>query len=64
MKRRDIIRQIEAAGWYLLREGSKHTVYYNPDAAAPAKKLIEVPRHREINELLSKQILKDAGLLQ
>lgn len=61
MKRRDIVRKLEAAGWKELREG-KHPNFYNPNAVAPKLKLIQVPAHREIPEPLALKILRDAGL--
>lgn len=55
MKRRDIIKVLEAEGYKLLREGSEHTAYYKP-----GKPIEMVPRHREINENTAKEILKRA----
>jgi predicted RNA binding protein YcfA (HicA-like mRNA interferase family) len=43
MKRRDLIRHLEANGCEFLREGSDHTVYVN----RPAQKTSTIPRHRE-----------------
>jgi len=31
MKRRDLLRHLEENGCQLLREGSRHTVYFNRD---------------------------------
>mgnify|MGYP001176442588 CR=1 FL=1 len=31
MKRQELIRHVEAAGCCLLREGGKHSVYFNPE---------------------------------
>jgi hypothetical protein len=42
-------------GCELLREGWKHTVYYNPSN----QKISTVPRHGEINDALAKKICKD-----
>lgn len=58
MKRRDLLKKLEAVGYKPLREG-EHECYYNPDAEI---KMIAIPRHREINELTARKILKDAGL--
>lgn len=55
MKRRDLIRHLEAHGCELLREGGKHSVYVN----RAASKATAVPRHREINELLARKICRD-----
>ncbi len=55
MKRRDLVRHLEAHGCELLREGGSHSVYVNRTAG----KATAVPRHREINELLAQKICKD-----
>lgn len=46
MKRRDLIRHLEAHGVRLLWEGGKHAVYVN----AAAGRTTTVPRHAEIND--------------
>ncbi len=56
MKRRDLIKKLEANGWYLLRHGDNHDVYTNGVVNEP------IPRHKEINELLAKAIIKRQGL--
>jgi len=50
MKRVDLIRHIEANGCAFLREGGRHTVYFNPIS----RKVSTVPRHREINDFMGK----------
>lgn len=55
MKRRDLITRLEAAGAVLIRNGAKHDIYHNPATGATQP----VPRHREINELLARKILRD-----
>ncbi len=55
MKRRDLLRHLEAQGCEFLREGGGHTVYVN----RTARKASAVPRHREINEFLARKICKD-----
>ena len=57
MKRRDLIKKLEEAGYSLDREG-EHSIYEKPGARP-----VQVPKHRELNERTAKQILKDAGLL-
>ena len=52
MKRRDLIRYLEAHGCEMLREGGSHTVYVNRDK----RKTSAVPRHREINDFLARKI--------
>ena len=54
MKRVDLIAELERMGCVLLRNGAKHDIYHNPGTG----KSEPVPRHREINELLAKKILK------
>jgi predicted RNA binding protein YcfA (HicA-like mRNA interferase family) len=58
MKRRELIRKLEENGFALDRHGSNHDVYYN-DAT---KRRATVPRHREIDDNLAKEIFKEAGL--
>lgn len=54
MKRRDLVKKLEKAGCNLLRHGGKHDIYHNPSNG----KSEPVPRHREINELLARKIIK------
>ncbi len=55
MKRRDLIRHLEAHGCEMLREGGNHTVYVN----RRKRKSTAVPRHREVNEFLARKISQD-----
>lgn len=55
MKRRDLIKKLEAEGATFDHEGANHTIY------KAAGQNISVPRHREINEQTAKGILKDAA---
>lgn len=55
MKRRDLISTLEKSGCLLLRHGSRHDIYHNPRSGRTQP----VPRHREINEILAKKIIKD-----
>lgn len=57
MKRRDLIKKLEAAGYRVDRDDGGHTVY-EKEGSRP----VQVPRHREINENTAKSILKVAGL--
>ena len=57
MKRRDLVKRLEAAGYRKARDDGNHTVYMKP-GSPPAI----VPRHREINENTANNILKAAGL--
>ena len=52
MKRRDLIKLFEKKGWYTLRDNGSHEIItdgVNTEA---------IPRHREINELLAKALIK------
>lgn len=55
MKQRDLIKTLTESGCELLRNGAKHDIYHNPSTG----KSQPVPRHKEINELLAKKIIKD-----
>lgn len=57
LKRRDLVKQLEAAGYRKARDDGDHTVYKKSGSPAAI-----VPRHREINELTANNILKQAGL--
>jgi predicted RNA binding protein YcfA (HicA-like mRNA interferase family) len=54
MKRRDLVRHLEAAGCVLLREGASHTLYVNP--LTKAKEAI--PRHSEVKKHLARKICR------
>ncbi len=56
MKRRDLIKKFEKAGFRLTRHGGNHDIY------ARNKDKEKIPRHREINEKLAKAILKKWNL--
>lgn len=54
MKRRELVRHLHEMGCVLIRHGPKHDWYQNP-----ATKVAQpVPRHTEINDLLTKHIIK------
>lgn len=55
MKRKDLIKILNNHGCILLRNGSKHDIYHNPQKGNTQP----VPRHNEINEILAKKIIKD-----
>ena len=56
MKRKDLIRKLEAAGYKFDRTGA-HAIYEKPESRP-----VQVPNHREINEYTAKAILKTAGI--
>ena len=54
MKRTDLIRKIESVGCLLVRHGGKHDWYRKRKTGMSQP----VPRHKEVNELLARHILK------
>lgn len=58
MKRRDLIRHLEAHGCRLVREGHSHSIYENTRTGQRAP----VPRHREIPEHLVRSICRQLGI--
>lgn len=56
MKRNDLLRLLKAAG-FEFQEGGRHTLVFRNGIM-----VTQVPRHREVNELTAKKILKDAGI--
>ncbi|MBQ2643171.1 MAG: type II toxin-antitoxin system HicA family toxin [Eubacterium sp.] len=52
MKRRDLIKKLEKAGFRFDRHGGNHDIYSKGDETE------KIPRHREINEVLAKAIIK------
>ncbi len=56
VKRRDLIKYLEESGFYLLREGKKHSIYTNNGKTIPIK------RHRTIDRVTANELCKQAGL--
>ena len=56
MKRRELIKRLEKAGFKFLRHGSEHDIY------ARGTEIEEVPRHSDVTELTAKAIIKRRGL--
>ena len=54
MKRQDLIRHLEKNGCKLLREGKRHSIYYNP----LTKKQSVVGRHVELSDTLCLKVCK------
>lgn len=59
MKGRNLIRHLLKEGCIFIREGAKHSVFFNP----LLKKTSTVPRHNEIDDFLAKKICKDLGIV-
>jgi mRNA interferase HicA len=58
VKRRELIRELSAAGCILYRHGAKHDIYLNPATGQKQS----VPRHTDIEDALAKHIKKFLGL--
>jgi mRNA interferase HicA len=58
MKRNDLLKHLKENGCELFREGSKHSVYWNPKNRLTSA----VPRHREILEPVVAKICKDLDI--
>lgn len=60
MKRVKLIRHLRTSGCVFVREGSAHSVYYNPLTGRTST----VPRHTEVENFLAKKICCDLGVSQ
>jgi mRNA interferase HicA len=56
VKRRDLVKYFEENGFYLLREGGKHSIYSNDLKTIPIKK------HRTFDRITANELCKQAGL--
>ena len=57
MKRKDLVKKLEKAGFCFLRHGGCHDIYIR------GNDIEQVPRHKEVNEKLAKAILRKCELL-
>lgn len=58
MKRRALLRHLKEYGCELLREGTRHSVYWN----TATRQTSTVPRHSEIVDTLAHKICTDLGI--
>jgi len=58
MKRKDLIKHIVKNGCIFIREGARHSVFFN----SQMKRSSTVPRHNEIDNFLAKKICRDLGI--
>ncbi len=56
VKRRDLIRYFKENGFYLLREGSNHSIFTNGEKTIPIK------RHRNLDRITANELCKQAQL--
>ena len=54
MKRVELIQKLTEIGCIFIRHGGKHDWYQNPET----KMCQPIPRHREINEYVARNIIK------
>ena len=60
MKRKDLLRHLQAQGCILLREGGNHTIMIH----LLTRKKAPVPRHSEVHDLLVRRICAQLGVPQ
>lgn len=56
MKRQILLKLFTKSGWRILREGANHTILTNGEDVEP------LPRHKEINEGLAKDLIRKHNL--
>lgn len=54
VKRRALLKALKQNGWHFKRHGGSHDIFSN------GKKLLSVPRHREIPEETAKALIKQS----
>ena len=59
VKRRDIIRHFEKHGFFLKREGSRHSFYSNGKGRS-----IPIKRHNTFTRIVANELCKQAGIPQ
>lgn len=60
MKRKDLIKHLRRNGCFLKREGSSHSLWYNPNNG----KVEAIPRHKEIANKLAIKICKELQIIK
>jgi len=58
VKRRTLLKHLRKHGCELLREGKKHSVFWNPRTGQTST----IPRHTEIVDVLARKICRDLGV--
>ncbi len=56
VKRRDLVKHFETNGFYLLREGRKHSIYTDGIKTVPIK------RQRLLDRITANELCKQAGI--
>ena len=57
VKRKDIVRHFEKYGFFLKREGSKHSLYTNGKGITVA-----IKRHKTFDRITANELYKDAHI--
>lgn len=58
MKRKDLIKHLIKEGCIFVREGAKHSVFFN----SLMRRSSTVPRHTDIDKFLARKICRDLGV--
>jgi len=58
MKRKDFIKYLVSKGCVFIRDGAKHSVFFN----SLIKRSSTVPRHSEVDNFLARKICRDLGI--
>jgi len=58
MKRKEFLKYLRSQGCELLREGGKHSWWFNPEL----NKRSAIPRYSEVKDVVAKKICKDLGV--
>jgi mRNA interferase HicA len=56
VKRLDLIKYLTESGFFLVREGANHSIFYN------GIKMIPIKRHKTLDRITANEICKQAGL--
>ncbi|PIR86988.1 MAG: hypothetical protein COU11_02890 [Candidatus Harrisonbacteria bacterium CG10_big_fil_rev_8_21_14_0_10_49_15] len=59
-KRVTLIKHIRKSGCVFVREGAKHSLFFNPSN----HRFSTVPRHTEIDKFLARKICRDLGIIE
>ena len=56
VKRRELLKHFEENGFYLLREGRKHSIFTN------GTKVVPIKRKRQLDRITANELCKQAGI--
>ena len=59
MKRVALVSHLEKQGCFFVREGARHSVFYNPKTNRSST----LPRHSEIVSFMAKKICRDLDII-